>query len=129
MCVSTASVYEQHSCKLFRLTYGKMFNSFNPEYFDQTFQVGPDFQMIYLHAEKDYNICENEAGKFLSVLEICAACKQLGIVILDALKYAHKNYVSNFQSDKIKLKVYSDTPQHLIHFMSKELHKVMSLHL
>uniref|UniRef100_A0A8R1TSH7 PH domain-containing protein n=1 Tax=Onchocerca volvulus TaxID=6282 RepID=A0A8R1TSH7_ONCVO len=85
--------------------------------------VGPDFQMIYLHAEKDYNICENEAGKFLSVLEICAACKQLGIVILDALKYAHKNYVSNFQSDKIKLKVYSDTPQHLIHFMSKELHK------
>ncbi|VDK78407.1 unnamed protein product [Onchocerca ochengi] len=85
--------------------------------------VGPDFQMIYLHAEKDYNICENEAGKFLSVLEICAACKQLGIAILDALKYAHKNYVSNFQSDKIKLKVYSDTPQHLIHFMSKELHK------
>ncbi|VDO39222.1 unnamed protein product [Onchocerca flexuosa] len=85
--------------------------------------VGPDFQMIYLHAEKDYNMCENETGKFLSVLEICAACKQLGIAILDALKYAHRNYVSHFQSDKIKLKVYSDTPQHLIHFMSKELHK------
>ncbi|KAM3725474.1 Pleckstrin [Dirofilaria immitis] len=83
-------------------------------------QVGPDFQVMYLHAEKDYNVCEGETNKFLSFLEICTACKQLGIAILDALKYAHKN---NFQSDKIKLKVYSDTPEHLIHFMSKELHK------
>ncbi|KAL3982419.1 PH domain family protein [Acanthocheilonema viteae] len=86
--------------------------------------VGPDLQVMYLHAEKNYNVCEGEADKFLSVMEICAACKQLGIAILDALKYAYGNYASNFQSDKIKLNVYIDrTPQHLINFMSKELHK------
>ncbi|CAG9538929.1 unnamed protein product [Cercopithifilaria johnstoni] len=86
--------------------------------------VFPDFQVIYLHAEKNYNVCESETDKFLSVMEICAACKQLGITILDALKYAYENYMSNFQSEKIKLNVHIDrTPQHLVNFMSKELHK------
>uniref|UniRef100_A0A1I7W1A2 PH domain-containing protein n=1 Tax=Loa loa TaxID=7209 RepID=A0A1I7W1A2_LOALO len=86
--------------------------------------VGPDSQVMYLHAEKDYNVCEDEPDKFLSVVEICAACKQLGVAILDALNYAYENYVSNFQVDKIKLKVCPDpTPQHLIRFMSKELQK------
>lgn len=100
------------------------------EYFDQSFQVGPDLQVMYLHAEKNYNVCEGEPDKFLSVVEICAACKQLGITILDALKYAYGNYASNFQSDKIKLNVYIDpTPQHLVHFMSKELHEVTFLYL
>ncbi|VIO86985.1 Uncharacterized protein BM_BM9641 [Brugia malayi] len=86
--------------------------------------VGPDWQVMYLHAEKDYNVCEAEDDKFLSVVEICMACKQLGITILDALNYAYENYVSNFQLDKIKLKVCPDpTPQYLIRFISKELHK------
>lgn len=85
---------------------------------------------MYLHAEKNYNVCENETDKFLSVMEICTACKQLGIAILDALKYAYGNYVSSFQSDKTKLNVYIDhAPQHFINFMSKELQKVTFLYL
>lgn len=85
---------------------------------------------MYLHAEKNYNVCEGETDKFLSVMEICAACKQLGIAILNALKYAYRNYMSNFQSDKVKLNVYIDrTPQHLTNFMSKELQKVTFLYL
>lgn len=80
---------------------------------------------MYLHAEEDYNVCEGETSKFLSVVEICAACKKLGVAIMDALNYAYESYVSNLQSDKIKLKVYHNpTPQHLIRFMSKELQKV-----
>ncbi|VDK76849.1 unnamed protein product [Litomosoides sigmodontis] len=86
--------------------------------------VGPDLQVMYLYAEKNYNVCESETDKFLSVMEICTACKQLGTAILDALKYAHGNYLSNFQSDNTKLNVYIDrAPQHFINFMSKELHK------
>lgn len=91
-------------------------------------QVGPDFQVVYLCAKKDYNVCEEKADKFSSIIEICAACMQLGAVIVDALKYAYENYVSSSQPENPKLEVYSDsTSQHLIlrRFMSKELHEVV----
>ncbi|VDN20748.1 unnamed protein product [Gongylonema pulchrum] len=99
---------------------------YDAERFMRLFQVGPDFQVLYFRAKKDYNVRAVGSGKFSSTLEICTACMQLGAAILDVIKYTYENCISSLHPEKSKLNVHTEsTPQHLIlrRFMSKELHE------
>ncbi|VDN07551.1 unnamed protein product [Thelazia callipaeda] len=87
--------------------------------------VGPDSQVLYFHAEKHHDVYKDEPN-FLSVMAVWSACEQLGIAVLDAVEYAHENYVTSFEPEKHKLNIYRDcTPQHYVlsRFISNEFHK------